>query len=199
MEPDRQRGAARADRLACGTATRRGRALPCAEPTFRGEGLQEGLSLDELGPSTTGWTSSVIAPDVNVLLYAFREDSERHAEYHAWLQDALNVTEPVALFEPALSAALRIAMHPARTRGYRVPRIQWTPCFRPCERLRTAQGWRHRCGCTGECDWRTFRYRRRSRPSRGRATCICLLLAELDPHRWDWTWASAPRRTLPVR
>jgi uncharacterized protein len=55
----------------------------------------------------------VIAPDVNVLLYAFREDSERHAEYHAWLQNALNGTEPVALFEPVLSAVLRIATHPA--------------------------------------------------------------------------------------
>jgi uncharacterized protein len=55
----------------------------------------------------------VIAPDVNVLLYAFREDSERHADYHAWLQNALNGTEPVALFEPVLSAVLRIATHPA--------------------------------------------------------------------------------------
>jgi toxin-antitoxin system PIN domain toxin len=54
----------------------------------------------------------VIAPDVNVLLYAFREDTERHAEYHAWLQKALNATEPVALFEPVLSAVLRIATHP---------------------------------------------------------------------------------------
>ena len=55
----------------------------------------------------------MIAPDVNVLLYAFREDSARHAEYHAWLQDALNGTAPVALFEPVLSAVLRIATHPA--------------------------------------------------------------------------------------
>jgi toxin-antitoxin system PIN domain toxin len=55
----------------------------------------------------------VIAPDVNVLLYAFREDCARHAEYHAWLQDALNGTESVALFEPVLSAVLRIATHPA--------------------------------------------------------------------------------------
>jgi predicted nucleic acid-binding protein len=54
----------------------------------------------------------VIAPDVNVLLYAFREDSARHAEYHAWLQNTLNGTEPVALFEPVLSAVLRIATHP---------------------------------------------------------------------------------------
>ena len=55
----------------------------------------------------------MIAPDVNVLLYAFREDSERHAEYHVWLTDALNGAETVALFEPVLSAVLRIATHPA--------------------------------------------------------------------------------------
>ena len=55
----------------------------------------------------------MIAPDVNVLLYAFRQDSERHAEYHAWLQNALNGAGPVALFEPVLSAVLRIATHPA--------------------------------------------------------------------------------------
>lgn len=54
----------------------------------------------------------MIAPDVNVLLYAFREESERHAEYHAWLQDALNGAETVALFEPVLAAAMRIATHP---------------------------------------------------------------------------------------
>lgn len=55
----------------------------------------------------------MIAPDVNVLLYAFREDSARHADYHAWLENAPNGTESVALFEPVLSAVLRIATHPA--------------------------------------------------------------------------------------
>lgn len=55
----------------------------------------------------------MIAPDVNVLLYAFREDSARHADCYAWLQEALNGREPVALFEPVLSAVLRIATHPA--------------------------------------------------------------------------------------
>lgn len=55
----------------------------------------------------------MIAPDVNVLLYAFREESERHAEYHAWLEDALNGAEPVGLFEPVLSAVMRVATHPA--------------------------------------------------------------------------------------
>jgi uncharacterized protein len=55
----------------------------------------------------------VIAPDVNVLLYALREDTERHAEYRHWLQEALNGEEPVALLEPVLAAVLRIATHPS--------------------------------------------------------------------------------------
>jgi len=55
----------------------------------------------------------VIAPDVNVLLYALREDTERHAEYRHWLQEALNGDEPVALLEPVLAAVLRIATHPS--------------------------------------------------------------------------------------
>lgn len=58
------------------------------------------------------------APDVNVLLYAFREDSDRHAEYRRWLEAALNGTGPVALFEPVLAAVVRIATHPGI---YRTP------------------------------------------------------------------------------
>jgi hypothetical protein len=55
----------------------------------------------------------MIAPDVNVLLYALRKDADRHAEYRTWLQAALNGREPVALFEPVLAAVLRVATHPA--------------------------------------------------------------------------------------
>jgi toxin-antitoxin system PIN domain toxin len=55
----------------------------------------------------------VIAPDVNVLVYAFREESERHEEYRAWLETSLNGADQVALFEPVLAAVLRIATHPA--------------------------------------------------------------------------------------
>jgi hypothetical protein len=55
----------------------------------------------------------VIAPDVNVLLYALREESERHARYRRWLQVALHGSERVALFEPVLAAVLRVGTHPA--------------------------------------------------------------------------------------
>ena len=55
----------------------------------------------------------MIAPDVNVLLYSLREESDRHSEYRGWLEAALNADEPVVLFEPVLAATLRIATHPA--------------------------------------------------------------------------------------
>ena len=60
----------------------------------------------------------MIACDVNVVLYTLREESARHAEYRAWLEEALNGDEPVALFEPVLAAVFRIATHPA---VYRTP------------------------------------------------------------------------------
>lgn len=60
----------------------------------------------------------MIAPDVNVLLYAFREESERHQEYRAWLEAALLGPERLVLFEPVLSSVVRIATHPAI---YRTP------------------------------------------------------------------------------
>ena len=60
----------------------------------------------------------MIAPDVNVLLYAFREESDRHAAYRDWLESALAASERIALFEPVLAAVVRIATHPAI---YRTP------------------------------------------------------------------------------
>ena len=55
----------------------------------------------------------MIAPDVNVLLYALREDSERHDEFRAWLEEALNGPETVAMFEPVLASVLRVGTHAA--------------------------------------------------------------------------------------
>jgi hypothetical protein len=60
----------------------------------------------------------MIAPDVNVLLYALREDSDRHKDFRSWLTAALSGEEPLALFEPVLAAVLRVATHPA---VYRTP------------------------------------------------------------------------------
>lgn len=50
--------------------------------------------------------------DVNVLIYAHREDADRHAEYRAWLERALGDREPCAVSDLILSGCLRILTHP---------------------------------------------------------------------------------------
>jgi toxin-antitoxin system PIN domain toxin len=54
----------------------------------------------------------VILCDVNVLLYAFRADSERHDAYRGWLIERLASPENVGVSELVLSAMIRIATHP---------------------------------------------------------------------------------------
>lgn len=54
----------------------------------------------------------MIMPDVNVLVYAAREDAERHAEYRAWLTSAMTGAEPVGLSELVLSTVVRVLTHP---------------------------------------------------------------------------------------
>jgi len=50
--------------------------------------------------------------DVNVLVYAHREDADRHAEYRSWLETALDGLEGCAVSELVLSGCLRILTHP---------------------------------------------------------------------------------------
>lgn len=50
--------------------------------------------------------------DVNVLIYAHREDARDHARYRQWLEDLLNSDARFAVSELVLSGFLRIATHP---------------------------------------------------------------------------------------
>lgn len=54
----------------------------------------------------------MILPDVNVLVYAHRRDSPRHAEYRAWLEDELSGPAAFGLSDLVLSGFLRIVTHP---------------------------------------------------------------------------------------
>lgn len=47
-------------------------------------------------------------PDVNVLIYAHREDAPEHERYAAWLQALTTSDEPFALSDVVLSGFLRI-------------------------------------------------------------------------------------------
>lgn len=54
----------------------------------------------------------MILPDVNVLVYAHREDAPQHDAYHEWLQGVVNADEAFGLCEFVLSGFVRIATHP---------------------------------------------------------------------------------------
>lgn len=54
----------------------------------------------------------MILPDINVLLYAFREDMKDHASYRNWLMNATQGDQAFGLSELVLSGFLRIATHP---------------------------------------------------------------------------------------
>lgn len=50
----------------------------------------------------------MLLPDVNVLLYAHREDAREHADYADWLRGLADGPEPFALSELVLAAFLRL-------------------------------------------------------------------------------------------
>ena len=51
-------------------------------------------------------------PDVNVLVYAHREDAPHHAACRAWLEAVVNSDASYALSELVLSGFVRVATHP---------------------------------------------------------------------------------------
>lgn len=50
----------------------------------------------------------MIAPDANLLIYAYDQTSPHHAAARSWWQDCLNGTEPVLLCQPVIFAFIRI-------------------------------------------------------------------------------------------
>ena len=54
----------------------------------------------------------MILPDVNVLVYAFKQGTPDHARYRDWLQQAIAGPEPVGLSDLVLSGVVRVVTHP---------------------------------------------------------------------------------------
>jgi hypothetical protein len=54
----------------------------------------------------------VILPDVNVLVYAYREDTGRHTAYRAWLEAVVDGDEAYGLSDLVLAGFLRVVTHP---------------------------------------------------------------------------------------
>ena len=53
----------------------------------------------------------MILADVNILIYAFRSDSQDHARYREWLESVLNGSEAYAVAPQILCSFVRIATH----------------------------------------------------------------------------------------
>jgi toxin-antitoxin system PIN domain toxin len=54
----------------------------------------------------------MILPDVNVLVYAHREDTLDHASYRTWFEDVVNGEEAYGMAELVLSGFVRVVTHP---------------------------------------------------------------------------------------
>lgn len=54
----------------------------------------------------------MILPDVNVLVYAHREDSVRHSDYRDWLNRTLASDAAFGISDLVLSGFLRVVTHP---------------------------------------------------------------------------------------
>ena len=54
----------------------------------------------------------MILPDVNVLVYAYREDAANHVRYRSWLEGVLNGPEAYGLSDLVLAGFLRVVTHP---------------------------------------------------------------------------------------
>lgn len=61
---------------------------------------------------STSWNSRRVLLDINVLVYAHREDSPRHVEYLRWLEDLVNSDHAYGLSDLVLSGFLRVVTHP---------------------------------------------------------------------------------------
>jgi toxin-antitoxin system PIN domain toxin len=54
----------------------------------------------------------VLLPDVNVLVYAHREDAAEHPAFRGWLEGVVNGDSAFAVSELVLSGFLRVVTHP---------------------------------------------------------------------------------------
>lgn len=54
----------------------------------------------------------MMLPDVNILVYAHREEMDAHSSCHAWLQDVLNGDQAFGMADLVLSGFLRVVTHP---------------------------------------------------------------------------------------
>ena len=93
----------------------------------------------------------MILPDVNVLVYAYREETAGHREYREWLESAINADSAFGLSDLVLSGFLRVVTHP----GALVPP---SPPAHAAQFVEVLRGRPNRVAVTpGPDHWRIFR------------------------------------------
>lgn len=118
--------------------------------------------------------------DVDVLVYAHREDAENHRAYHLWLLDIVNGHEAYGMSDLVLSGFLRVVTHP---RVFRSP----SPLS---DALAFAEAIRDPPHCVrvepGERHWEIFRGLCRSVGARGNLVPDAYLAALAIETGSDW-------------
>lgn len=92
----------------------------------------------------------MVLPDVNVLVYAHREDTADHPAYREWVEGVVNGDEAYGLSELVLSGFVRVVTHP---KVFRRP-------SRPADAFAFAEQLRAQPNCTpvrpGARHWELF-------------------------------------------
>jgi uncharacterized protein len=90
----------------------------------------------------------LISPDVNVLVYAFRDDATGHQRYREWLLSVINGEAAYGISPQVLSSFVRICTHPgifarpsALEEGLRFCEIMMEPA--QCQLMRPGAGHWH--------------------------------------------------------
>lgn len=122
----------------------------------------------------------MVLPDVNVLIYAHREDLPQHAATRAWLDRVVSGDAPYGLSELVLSRFLRIVTNP---RAFVAP----TPID---VALATVEQWRDRRNCViarpGTRHWAIFTRLCREAGAKGNLVPDAYLAALAIESGCDW-------------
>jgi toxin-antitoxin system PIN domain toxin len=122
----------------------------------------------------------LILIDANILIYAFRKDTDYHEEYRAWLEEALRRESVVGISEIVLSSVVRIATHPhifARPSTLREV-FQFSDYIRSCSNVVSV--------VPGKAHWSIFQHLCRSVKARGNIITDAYLAALAIEKGAEW-------------
>jgi toxin-antitoxin system PIN domain toxin len=133
----------------------------------------------------------VLAPDVNVLVYAFREELPEHAACRRWLEGVVGADSAFAVFDLVLSGFLRIVTHP---RVFKTP----TPIGAALDFvdvLRTRPNWVSIR--PGERHWAIFESLCRDARAKGNLVADAYLAAIAIESGCEWVTTDRDYRSFP--